>query len=360
MRTGATPAADVLFRVDAGRTVGSGHFVRCRLLARALREDGLRSCFVTATPENSLVAEARREDFPVVPLEEGEAVDAAALALRADEHGRVGSVIVVDDHRTGFHDLDFQRGIRRAGLGLMMISFRREPHFVADIVHNQNLLALEHEYSVEDHTTLLRGPRYAVLDGAYRALRPERPSVPDEVEEVLVTFGGGDHTGQTRKVVDGVARARPKLRRAIVVVGAMYPEPGELRRHLDGLAALESELHVNTSRMPELMARADLAVSSGGLTAWELACLGVPNVVLSTAETQRETGRLLHRRDCVHYLGHHDEVTAGDVARCVSSLSADRERRRRLCVRSRDLVDGRGTERVIRHVRELAAAGRAA
>lgn len=353
-------AADVLFRVDAGREVGSGHFMRCRLLARALREEGLRSCFVTATPENSLVAEARGEDFPVVALEEGEAVDAPAVVRRAREHGREGSVVVVDDHREGFHAREFQGRVRHAGLGLMMISFRREPHFVADIVHNQNLLALEHDYSVEAHTTLLRGPRYAILDGAFRDLRPERPDVPDAVRDVLVTFGGGDHTARTREVVHGLTRVRPGLRRAIVVVGAMYPDPASLREQLEPLDGPEAELHVNTSRMPQLMARADLAVSSGGLTAWELCCLGVPNAVISTAENQRQTGRLMHRREYAHYLGHHDEVSAGDVARCVSDLSTDRERRRRLSERSRELVDGRGTERVLRHLRELAAAGRVA
>lgn len=47
----------VFFRVDGNQEIGSGHFIRCRLLARALREAGAPASFVTSTPECMLVHE---------------------------------------------------------------------------------------------------------------------------------------------------------------------------------------------------------------------------------------------------------------------------------------------------------------
>jgi spore coat polysaccharide biosynthesis predicted glycosyltransferase SpsG len=224
---------------------------------------------------------------------------------------------------------------------------------VADAVLNQNLLALERDYSAESNTDLLLGPSYAVLDKTYRMLRPDSPTVRDEIETVLVTFGGADHTGQTRKVVDALTRVESPPGLAIVVVGQMYSNPDVLDRHLDTIPALNAELHVNTSRMPELMAAADLGVSSGGLTAWEFACLGVPNVILSTADAQRQTGQLLDQKECAKYLGHHDDTTSEDIVRVLDRLASKPSRRREMGRRSWELVDGRGTDRVAEYLHDL-------
>lgn len=60
--------------------------------------------------------------------------------------------------------------------------------------------------------------------------------------------------------------------------------------------------------------------ASGGLTAWELACLGVPNVIVSTAEGERQTGLVLHGRGYVHYVGHYDEVSSVELAQDIQLL----------------------------------------
>lgn len=349
----------VVFRVDAGPQAGSGHFMRCRRLARALRERNVESGFMTSTPQNPLLREAADEDFSLIPLSDEEATDADAIVETVSRRAPEADVLVVDDHRSGFHSRSFQETIRRSGLKLVMISFHHEPHFVADAVLNQNLLALERNYSTESHTDLLLGPRYAVLDKTYRMLRPDSPKVRDEVGTVLVTFGGADHTGQTRKVVDALTRLESPPERAIVVVGGMYSDPDALADHLETLPELNTDLYVNTSRMPKLMASADLAISSGGLTAWEFACLGVPNVILSTADAQRQTGQLLDRKGYAKHLGHHDDTTQRDIVDVLDRLIAKPSRRREMAWRSRKLVDGRGTDRVAEYVLELLASGEA-
>lgn len=341
----------ILFRVDAGPEAGSGHFMRCRLLARALRRRGAQPGFFTSTPDNDLLGEAREEGFPMMPLADDAAVDASAIADAATANG--AEVLVVDDHRSEFHTRSFQRTVRQAGLRLMMISFQHDVHFEADAVLNQNLLALERDYSAEAHTDLLLGPRYAILDERYQRLRPDRLQVPDEVGTVLLTFGGADRTRQTPRVVDALTQMTSPPQHVIVVVGNMYDQPDALGASLDAVSTFDTDLYVNTPQMPKLMAQADLAVSSGGLTAWELACLGVPNVILSTADAERETGELLAQKEYAAYLGHHDETDPPDIVRLLDEIAADSARRQRLARRSWELVDGRGTDRVVDYIGSL-------
>lgn len=336
----------VLFRVDAGQEIGSGHFMRCRILAHALREREVQTGFITSTADNPFIAEAKTEKYPVVTLPKEKAEDAETLIQAVQDRNLECKLIVVDDHRDGFHSVGFQNTVRQAGVKLMMISFRHDCHFVADVVHNQNLLALERDYSADNHTDLLLGPRYAVLKQDFQDLQTEDVSVPERARTVLVTFGGADYTNQTRKVVAALGKADLTLEKVTVVVGGMYPNPAKLDSYLNTLTDLGTELHVNTPNMPKLMAASDLAISSGGLTAWELACLGVPNMILSTADAERETGQLLHEREAAYFIGHQSEVTTGNIIRDVTRLVKDQHYRQQLSITSREMVDGYGTTRV--------------
>jgi spore coat polysaccharide biosynthesis predicted glycosyltransferase SpsG len=79
----------------------------------------------------------------------------------------------------------------------------------------------------------------------------------------------------------------------------------------------------------------------------------VPNVILSTADAERETGELLAQKEYAAYLGHHDETDPPDIVRLLDEIAADSARRQRLARRSWELVDGRGTDRVVDYIGSL-------
>ena len=49
--------------------------------------------------------------------------------------------------------------------------------------------------------------------------------------------------------------------------------------------------------MPELMARADVAVSAGGSTCWEVAFMGLPFLIVVLAENQEHIAKELEKCD---------------------------------------------------------------
>lgn len=68
-----------------------------------------------------------------------------------------------------------------------------------------------------------------------------------------------------------------------VVLGAQHPQ----RAAIESLCQTQGyRCHVQTSRMAELMASADLAIGAGGTATWERCSLGLPTLVLSTADNQ--------------------------------------------------------------------------
>jgi UDP-2,4-diacetamido-2,4,6-trideoxy-beta-L-altropyranose hydrolase len=335
------------FRVDADARIGSGHLVRCRLLAEALEEHGVDSRFlVTSTPaalEQALAAEGR----PVARLTADQAVDPHFLAGAIRGGGDRSALLVVDSDTPKYHAAQWHETIRAHGIRLMIITFRHDCHFAADIVLNQNLLALHRRYSAEKYTEMLLGPRYAILAEAYRRLHEAPLRKRDLPRTLILTFGGADRHDLTARAVRAVARLRARPARLIVVAGSLYAGLAPLRALLAEHADMNPELHVDTRRMHALMAESDLALSSGGLTAWELACVGVPNVIVSSSDPERQTAELLEQEGLACFAGHHDAATEAAIADALERLAADPGRLAALAAAGRRLVDGRGRERVI-------------
>jgi spore coat polysaccharide biosynthesis predicted glycosyltransferase SpsG len=102
--------------------------------------------------------------------------------------------------------------------------------------------------------------------------------------------------------------------------------------------------------MPELMAWADLAISAGGSTCWELAFMGLPFLVTILAKNQKAVAEGLEEVGAAVNLGWYDSITPTRLAQRLSSLAEAADVRAELSRRGRTLVDGKGKERVLREL----------
>lgn len=129
----------------------------------------------------------------------------------------------------------------------------------------------------------LPGPAYAPLEPRLPALRRDPGR---EVRIALVTTGGSE---AAQRIAHGAAAAlRAVFPNARVLTGPGLPVS-------DGVEALAFP-----GTLLDAIAKADVAVSAAGLTAYELACAGVPAVLVGAAANQhrvlngsRETGTAL-------------------------------------------------------------------
>ena len=73
---------------------------------------------------------------------------------------------------------------------------------------------------------------------------------------------------------------------ATVVIGGGNPHRASLEAAAEG-AGFPLRLVVNAPDMPARMAWADMAVCAGGSTNWELAWMGLPALIVVTADNQQ-------------------------------------------------------------------------
>jgi UDP-2,4-diacetamido-2,4,6-trideoxy-beta-L-altropyranose hydrolase len=334
----------MLVRTDGSPSIGMGHAMRCLALAEAHHETGGQSVFLMAEPPDAFARRASSRGAEVRPLTGplGSAEDLARTLAVADAVG--AGWIVLD----GYHfDGDYQAGLISAGARVLALDDHGQAgRYSAQLVLNQNAGAEERLYRDRGPgTRLLLGPRFALLREEFRLWSASRPTVPARVRRVAVTLGGSDPDNVSDRVLEGLA-AVPGPLEVLLLIGAANPH----------LTALEDaakrcphpvEVLVDVRDMAGRLGGADLAVAAAGVTALELARVGTPHLAIVLADNQLPGAEALARDGIVVNLGWQADVTAESIGAAVAALADDAERRAEMSRRGRELVDGRGAERVL-------------
>jgi UDP-2,4-diacetamido-2,4,6-trideoxy-beta-L-altropyranose hydrolase len=339
---------NLVIRADAAPHMGTGHVMRCLALAQACQDRGGRPIFAMAGGDPAIAARLAREGMALVSLASppGSAADAAEvtqLALAAPT-----AWVVVD----GYHfDAAYQRRLKDAGLRLLVIDdYAHAGQYHADIVVNQNLGAAAALYPRRrPGSRLLLGPAYVLLRREFLKWRDWPREIPPKAGKVLVTLGGSDPDNATLKVLKALLQVKVEGLTAMVVVGGANPHRQELQSWVRKAAPL-IRLETDVEDMPRRLAWAEAAVAAPGSTAWELAFMGVPSLLLVLAENQRAKAEHLQALGVAHYLGWQQEVDSEAMAGALTQLLLSAETRAQMSRRGRELVDGQGAWRVMRQL----------
>ena len=337
-------ATEFVFRADASHHIGGGHIMRCLALADALAVAGHACAFAFRPATLDMVAGLGDSGHSLLRLDD----DGDDVAAMASEWPGGVDWLIVDHYGWG---AGFESECRGWASRIMVIDDLADRDHDCDLLLNQTFGGVDDHYAplVPAHCRLLLGPDYAVLRPQFAARRAEslaRRAEQTGVERIFVNFGATDPDNVT-------ALALEALRRAVlavdvdVVLGWASPNLGPVRALVESLP-FPVELHVGVDDMAALMARADLAIGAGGGSSLERCALGLPSLVIVTADNQSELVATLERRGAIRLCGRHDEVLPDDLARVIGALAADGAALRVMSASAEAICDGRGAARVAR------------
>ncbi len=341
---------DLIIRVDANKQIGAGHLMRCLALGQAWRDNDGHVTFLTAFYTSRFLARLRDQGFTIPRLPQTYPDPREWEVTQRTLASHPNAWVVVD----GYHfDTAYQQRIRDAGHPLLVIDDTAHlRQYVADLLLNQNIHAESLSYRCEPDCRMLLGTEYAMLRREFLQWKSMKREIPDVARRVLVTLGDADVHNVMLLVLEAMQRLEIHGLETNFVMGAGVTHRNELQQAVRRSAHPVHLLH-DTDEMPRLMARADLALSGGGSTCWELAFMQLPSLVLVLADNQKEAMAALDAQGSIRNLGWHDKVDAETLAKRVTDLAQDSEGRADMSGKGRGLVDGMGGMRVVRAMREL-------
>jgi spore coat polysaccharide biosynthesis predicted glycosyltransferase SpsG len=138
----------------------------------------------------------------------------------------------------------------------------------------------------------------------------------------------------------------PRVGRVDVLVRSYHPRLSELQ----ALAVANPErldVVAEPAEVPLRISRCHLAVSAGNNWSLELACVGVPQMLVVQSEVHWPTAQQLEESGAATCLGWHGNVSAGTVRQAASVLLSDPLERQAMARSGRKLIDGRGPDRLV-------------
>lgn len=321
-------------RTAAGPQIGFGHLKRCLILADSLREDcvplflldrdDLWSQKRVAAAKWNFCSRGLDEIWSVMPDPVCVLIDTRLtsgldrLIVAAKDRG----IPTISIHDLGLNPIPSDTAIDGS---------------IAPWICNAPA-ANERRYS---------GTEFMVLDRVYGRFHQSRKEIRKTIRSVFISLGGGNSESIYSKVLEALKRWARDLN--VIAVPGFIPAGAEKLMRQDW-----SPLHIRweAQKIEGPLFDADLAITAGGLAAYEALCAGTPLMALSHDSLQQLTITALADKGACLGLGPGEELDPIILCTLLSRLDSDRELRKHLSLRGKEVIDGRGIERVSQIIRQ--------
>ena len=304
----------IYFRCDSSVKIGSGHIIRCLVLANFLKKMGFNTTFISKEIEENLFDLILNHNHGLIRLSKPKnnknlwKNDAEEIFNKIKNFNSNKDWMVVDHY---YLNKAWEVKISSKVYKLFIIDDLCDRFHEGNVLLNQNYLpGIESQYKkiLSSKTKILLGPKYAILSPEYRKARKFiKINKKNKIHRMIIFFGASDDQEQTIRCLSILAKLNLKELKIDVVVGLANKKKKSIREmtnKIDGAV-----LHVQIPSLCNLMKKADLYLGSGGTTTWERCCLGLPSIVISTGKNQVRSNENLYKQGVIEYLGKTDSVS---------------------------------------------------
>ncbi|MFM2629161.1 UDP-2,4-diacetamido-2,4,6-trideoxy-beta-L-altropyranose hydrolase [Vibrio chagasii] len=291
----------IVFRADSSSYIGSGHIMRCLVLASMLQEQGHQIVFGCRPQKGDLIDFIRSKGFEVkelvVPsewLKPKNSADYEAwlqVPWKVDVESFVSKFdnvdLVIVDHY-GINAKWEEHCKTQLQCKLFAIDDLLRSHH-ADMILDQTLSRTPSEYaSTLKKVTVLAGCDFALLNPNFAQLRrlATQPRVVSSKPQVLVSMGGVDQPNATLKVLNSISDIVTNRPFVTVLLSPKAPNYHSVKAFCDDNSYWVKHIDF-VDNMAELMLEHDIAIGAPGTTSWERACLGLPSIIVPLADNQK-------------------------------------------------------------------------
>jgi spore coat polysaccharide biosynthesis predicted glycosyltransferase SpsG len=343
----------ILIRVDANPKTGYERLARCMTLAAALQRRRRTTYFLAQLEPGSLALPIKRvgnewlnADNPAGNPDDAQEVVQEIRRLKP-------AAVIVDDANASEEYL-----AELAGNVPLLVSMDHlaNVRFPGQLIINPLLGPTKESYEYEPGAQLLLGRRYALVRSQVRRTRPVRAQEPAPLPasngkanfglyRALVALGEDDPHRQSAELAKQLLNV-PRLGRVDLVVKPFHPEVEKFKALAEANPD-RLELALEPAEVVARIVRCHFAITSGSGWSLELACVGVPQLLIVQSEAHWPTAQRLEEEGCATCLGWHENVSAQTIRQAVQNLLAEPLERQAMARCGRALIDGRGPDRLV-------------
>lgn len=327
----------IYIRADMNERIATGHIMRCLAIADAAREMGEDTTFLLADTQAVELLENRGYAYIILntPWDDMEA-----------ELGEIKSVIaqygiqalLIDSYQVTETYLTHLAKLTRTIYLDDLNMFLYPVDSVICYANYHTKFAYEENYPIDK---LYLGCNYVPLGKEFRDCCPK--VIKEQVENLLLLAGGADTYHILRSLLESIDVKG--YQQVHVICGKYNTDYEDLK--LKYTEYLNVSIHKAVTDMKHYMEQADLVITAGGTTLYELCAVGTPAISYSFADNQIDNVRKFQEDEMIDYAG---DIRCDNVmdnvekilGKYVNSIALRQER----SVKMQKLVDGYGAKRI--------------
>jgi len=330
----------IIFRCEFGTQFGFGHLMRCISLGQAFQEyEQTQTICLSTNSADGFDELFNSANMTHIRLPE----NAVGLSFNPDNHFQLtDKVITVFDN----YDVTEEQMLtyKKNYPNLVAIDDLADRVLHVDMIINQNLGSDQLEYKTINQPKLFLGAQYALLRKNILKARRKKES-----NRIIMSFGGGEVYGRIKGFFEILLALDKDLDVDILVdfvISGNSNSIDKIRNILTTCERLKFNFIENRLDLSPYIARADFAVTAAGSTVFELACMGVPQIVFVINKNQEITGQKINETGLGTCLDDISNLDIHILRKTFFTFLHDDHMKQSISRQAQKLIDGKGAQRV--------------
>ena len=331
----------IVFYCEFGPKYGFGHLMRSIALAQTFFEyDKVKTCCFSTSSADGFNELFNSVNMLYVQLPK----NAMGLSFKPDNHFNLSDELI-----TIFDNYNVTReqmiNYKQNYPNLVAIDDLADRIFNVDIIINQNLGSNQLEYKTLNQPKLFLGTQYALL--RKNILTSKRKK---EKYRIFMSFGGGEVYDRIKGLLEILSTFNKDLKNNITidfVFSGNRNNKEQIGKFFHKSERLQFNFIENQMDLSTYMERADFAITAAGSTVFELAFLGVPQIVFVIDKNQENTGNMINEVGIGQCLGDIKNLKNVNFNKILFSFLYDDIMKHNMSKQAQTLIDGKGAKRVV-------------
>ena len=319
---------DIGIRVEMGNNIGYGHFFRCLALAEEFIKKRRKVIFITNSKD---IKKHLKKNIPFFMLKGKIESDRIKECKKLSQKIKFWIFdLPKENKRYSFHFKKYDSAIIY-DLGNIDV--------YSKLLINGGIVKKFQKYNHNNKTKFLIGPKYMILRKNFYKNRLENMVCKKKIKKILLTFGGNDDKDLSSKIL---SKINTKKYQVSVLLGPTY----KFRKKIQTIANSNKNIKIisNSKNTSILFRKFDLVLATPGITIYELACLGIPTILISINEVQQTVAKYFHKiKIGINYGFWEDDILK--LEKIIESLQEEKIRNN-MKKTGQKTVDGKGIFRV--------------
>lgn len=325
---------NIIFRADGNNKIGMGHIIRCIALAHEIQlKEAINIHFIIKKDCAVAIQLIQNSGFITEPFKSN--IEIKNILMR------VKPILIIND--IVFSSIQYMNLVKRYAYTINYDDLGSGSKYANILIH----ATAKRKKGIPKNVKYYFGPKYLLLSQPFVKIRKKRfiKKINDCPNKILILMGGSDPKNITKIVLKSLNKIDKRLI-INIILGPSYLYSTKLEKEIhSSIHQINIKNSISNQAILKLMLYSDIGVVNYGMSLFEMACVGLPAISISSSKLEINQG-IVEKLGFSINLGMWNKISIQKLYHDIKNLLSNYAERKELSLKGIKYIDGHGVVRV--------------